>query len=57
MEFSRAKQRVELDPAGGDAHTVGNGTQCDLPQFRRFEALAGRAQFYSVADGAVAPDA
>ena len=41
MEFSRTADRVALAPAGGDAHTYGAGQWCDLPQFRRFEALAG----------------
>ncbi len=44
MEFSRTGQRVELDAAGGDVHTYGGGGWCDLPQFRRFEALAGSRQ-------------
>ena len=44
MEFSRTAQRVEFDPAGGDAYSQGEGKWCDLPQFRRFEALAGTHQ-------------
>jgi len=42
MEFTRTAHAVELDPAGGDAHTYGGGGRCDLPEFRRFEALAGQ---------------
>lgn len=42
MEFTRTARRAELDPAGGDAHTYGEGGRCEAPEFRRFEALAGR---------------
>ncbi len=42
MEFSRTARRAELPADGGDGHTYGAGQWCDLPQFRRFEALAGR---------------
>ena len=38
----RTAERVELPPAGGDAHTYDEGERCDRPQFRRFEALVGQ---------------
>ena len=41
MEFSRTAQRATLPTSGGPAHTQGEGGRCDLPQFRRFEALSG----------------
>lgn len=41
MEFSRIAHRVELAADGGDAHTYATGERCSLPEFRRFESLAG----------------
>jgi hypothetical protein len=41
MEFSRTAHRVALAADGGDAHTYFGGERCGLPEFRRFERLAG----------------
>lgn len=41
MEFTRKGDVPSLPAEGGAAHTFGDGGRCDLPGFRRFEALAG----------------
>ena len=42
MEFTRTGARPELPADRNTAHTYHTGERCNLEQFRRFDALAGR---------------
>ncbi len=41
MEFSRTAEKPTLAAGQNTAHTFHDGSRCDLPQFRRYEFLAG----------------
>ncbi len=41
MEFTRTAPRARLSASGGPEHTFHEGDRCSLPEFRKYEFLAG----------------